>query len=34
LLYSRLVAECLCRGRDVPVTAAAFYATLRERREQ
>jgi DNA modification methylase len=33
LLYSRLVAECLCRGRDVPVTAAAFYATLRERRE-
>ncbi|MEY4179102.1 MAG: hypothetical protein RLY70_2676 [Planctomycetota bacterium] len=31
LLYSRLVAECLCRGRDVPLTAAAFYAAFRDR---
>ena len=30
-LYSRLVAECLCRGCDVPLAAADFYAALRER---
>ncbi len=31
LLYSRLVADCLCRNRDVPLAAADFYAALRER---
>ncbi len=31
LLYSRLVADCLCRNRDVPMAAADFYTALRER---
>ncbi len=31
LLYSRVVADCVQRGVEVPLSAAEFYAGLRER---